>query len=229
MSNAQKQSFIKALAELQNSQSTVDGELVGRALPCHVISVDGQIVTVQFDILPGSANLSEVTIPVAGWEYVRIPIQPGDKGFTIAASVSLRGVSGLGFGLPTMSIPPSLSALVFVPVSNINWSEVDPDKLTLYGPKGVLARTMSGGASVDIQDEAIVIKAPRIRLEGIIELAGPITQVDTGTGTTATMIGPVTVTEDVTAGGISLINHPHDVKNVQGGSSTIQSEKPKAR
>lgn len=228
MSNAQKQSFIKALAELQITQSAVNSELTGQALPCHVVAVNGQIVTVQFDILPESAILPEVTIPTAGWEYIRNPVQIGDKGFTVPASVSLRGISGLGDGMATMSIPPSLSALVFVPVANINWSDVDPDKLVMYGPKGVLARTKAGGASVDIENEVIVIKAPRIRLEGIIELAGPITQVDTGAGTTARMIGPLNVDQDVTAGDVSMINHDHDVENVQGGNSTVTSNAPNA-
>lgn len=226
MSNAQKQSLIKALAELQITQSAVNSELTGQALPCHVVAVNGQIVTVQFDILPGSAILPEVTIPTAGWEYIRNPVQIGDKGFTVPASVSLRGISGLGDGMATMSIPPSLTALVFVPVSDINWSDVDPDKLTMYGPKGVLARTKAGGALVDIEDEVIVIKAPRIRLEGVIELAGPITQVDTSNGTTARMIGPLNVALDVTAGDVSLIGHNHDVENVQGGSSTVTSNAP---
>lgn len=228
MSNAQKQSFVKGLSELLQVQTATSSNLAGQAFPCHVVAVNGQIVTVQFDILPGTANLQEVTIPTAGWEYIRNPVQIGDKGFTVPASVSLRGISGLGDGMATMSKPPSLTALVFVPVGNINWSDVDPDKLTMYGPKGVLARTMAGGASVDIEDEVIVIKAPRIRLEGVIELAGPITQVDTGTGTTARMIGPLNVALDVTAGDVSLTGHDHDVENVQGGSSTVTSNAPNA-
>ncbi|HEO9044237.1 TPA: phage baseplate protein [Enterobacter kobei] len=226
MSNAQKQSFVKGLSELLQVQTATSSNLVGQALPCHVVAVNGQIVTVQFDILPGTANLQEVTIPTAGWEYIRNPVQIGDKGFTVPASVSLRGISGLGDGMATMSKPPSLTALVFVPVGNINWSDVDPDKLTMYGPKGVLARTKAGGASVDIEDEVIVIKAPRIRLEGVIELAGPITQVDTGTGTTARMIGPLNVEQDVTAGDVSLTGHDHDVSGVESGGSTVKSEKP---
>jgi hypothetical protein len=41
------------------------------------------------------------------------------------------------------------------------------------------------------------------------------------------MIGPVTIELDVTASGISLVNHTHDVVGVQGGSSTIETGKPK--
>lgn len=228
MSNAQKQSFLTALSELQLMQGVVGDEMQGKSLPCHVVAVKGQIVTVQFDILPGGVAVPEVTIPCIGFEYIRNPIQIGDKGFTVPASVSLRGISGLGVGMASLSMPPSLTALVFVPVGNINWSDVDPDKLTMYGPKGVLARTKAGGASVDIEDDVIVIKAPRIRLEGVIELAGPITQIDTGTGTTARMIGPLNVSLDVTAGDVSVTGHDHDVENVQGGSSTVTSKAPNA-
>nr|WP_320744709.1 phage baseplate protein [Enterobacter sp. 276E10] len=209
----------------------------GRSLPCHVVAVDGQIVTVQFDLLPDGVQYPEVTIPVATFEYIRYPIQTGDRGVTVAADVSLRGVSGLGTGIASRALSFSLVPLFFVPLSNAGWTKEDANKIVLYGPDGGILKTADGASSITVEPgkiteiaDAIYLTAKNIYLGGgTIHLNGPIVQgADGQGGTSAEFIGPVTVTNDVTAGGVSLMNHPHDVKNVQGGSSTVESEKPKA-
>lgn len=110
------------------SSGNQQAELKGRELPCHVVDVSGQIVTVQFDMLPEGINFPQITIPVATFPYIRYPIQPGDRGVTIAADVSLRGVSGLGTGMATLSYSMSLTPLFFVPLANKDWSDEDPQK-----------------------------------------------------------------------------------------------------
>ncbi|WP_336240435.1 phage baseplate protein [Citrobacter werkmanii] len=237
MSESQKFPFIHAMMNIVHSSNEDAAALRGRALPCHVVSADGPIVTVQFDILPGGVQFPEITIPVAGFEYVRYPIQPGDKGVTIPADLSLRGVSGLGVGMADGALPPSMTALFFMPLGNKNWQSEDPNKVTVYGPEGVMIKTKDGASSITVepgkiteQADAIHMEAKNIYLKGIIHLNGTIVQDESemGEATTATFIGPMNVTNDVVGGGVSLKNHPHDVKNVQGGESTIQSEKPKA-
>lgn len=228
MSNGQKNFFMKSLAA--HGQAAIDGNanLDGKGWPCHVTKVNGSIVTVMFDILPGDYNLPEVTIPVFGPEYIRYPIQVGDKGVTVPLSVSIRNVTGLGVGLPDLSTPPSLTALFFMPVGNINWEGVDPDQVTIYGPNGVLLQTTGKDSSVNIEPGKITIKAEHIYLNGIIHLNGQIVQdVDQmPSGTTAKLIGPLHVENDTTAGGVSLMGHKHDVNNVEPGSATRTSEKP---
>lgn len=228
MSNGQKNFFMKSLAA--HGQAAIDGNanLDGKGWPCHVTKVNGSIVTVMFDILPGDYNLPEVTIPVFGPEYIRYPIQVGDKGVTVPLSVSIRNVTGLGVGLPDLSTPPSLTALFFMPVGNINWEGVDPDQVTIYGPNGILLQTTGKDSSVNIEPGKITIKAEHIYLNGIIHLNGQIVQdVDQmPSGTTAKLIGPLHVENDTTAGGISLMGHKHDVNNVEAGNATRTSEKP---
>jgi len=228
MSNGQKNFFMKSLAA--HGQAAIDGNanLDGKGWPCHVTKVNGSIVTVMFDILPGDYNLPEVTIPVFGPEYIRYPIQVGDKGSTVPLSVSIRNVTGLGVGMPDLSTPPSLTALFFMPMGNINWEEVDPDQLTMYGPKGVLLQTTGKDSSVNIEPGKITINAEHIYLNGIIHLNGQIVQDadQMPSGTTAKLIGPLIVENDTTAGGISLTGHKHDVNNVEPGGSTRTSEKP---
>ncbi|WP_222718349.1 hypothetical protein, partial [Enterococcus faecalis] len=115
MSNAQKLPFLRTLSEMMTSSGNQQAELKGRELPCHVVDICGQIVTVQFDMLPEGINFPQITIPVATFPYIRYPIQPGDRGVTIAADVSLRGVSGLGTGMATLSYSMSLTPLFFIP------------------------------------------------------------------------------------------------------------------
>jgi len=64
---------------------------------------------------------------------------------------------------------------------------------------------------------ACTIQAPTITLKGNIVLDGPITQANTAGGSSSSsLIGPVAVTNDVTAGGKSLKTHVHS--GVQTGS-----------
>lgn len=229
MSNGQKNFFMKSMAE--HGQAAIDGNanLDGKGWPCHVTAVNGSIVTVMFDILPGNYNLPEVTIPVFGPEYIRYPIQIGDKGVTIPLSVSIRNVTGLGVGLPDMSAPPSLTALFFMPVGNITWSSQDGKKVVVYGPEGVICKDEAGTATVIIEKDKVTINAKEIYLNGaMIHLNGQIVQDadQMPSGTTAKLIGPLHVENDTTAGGISLMGHKHDVNNVEPGSATRTSEKP---
>lgn len=228
MSDSQKFPFARAMANMANTIAEDNEAIRGRALPCHVVAVKGQIVTVQFDILPDGIQYPQITIPIATFAYIRYPIQIGDKGVTVPADVSLRGVSGLGTGIASRSFSPSLTPLFFVPIANSTWSDEEPDKLVLYGPDGAILKTLDGSASVTASPKKISIKAEDIYLVGRIHLNGQIVQ-DAGQisgDATASLIGPLNVEKDATVNGVSVSGHGHDVKNVQGGSSTITSEKP---
>jgi len=68
----------------------------------------------------------------------------------------------------------------------------------------------SGGDVTATATGAVSITAPTITLNGSIVLNGPISQSNaSGLGTTASIIGPVNVTNDVTAGGKSVEHHTH--------------------
>ncbi|KHN59915.1 phage baseplate protein [Aeromonas hydrophila] len=236
MSGAQKTPFVKGLMNAIQTQTNDRVAVQGRSLPCHVVAVQGQIVTVQFDMLPDGTIYPEVRIPVATFPYIRCPIQIGDKGVTVAADVSLRGVSGLGTGMATSSLTFSLTPIFFVPLSNNGWSEEDPNKIVLYGPDGAILKTEDGASSVTVEPGKITEKADTIYLEakdiylkGTIHLNGPIVQ-DAGemADTTASLIGPLNVENDAVINGVSVSTHGHDVNGVESGSSTVTSEKPNA-
>jgi hypothetical protein len=109
---------------------------LGQVYPCTVKSVglDGSgnaVVTVNFEINPVSSTgtkitLPEVTMPIAESEYVRLPVQVGDKGIAVSASVRLGGITGLGTGLAPLSPASNLGALVFMPISNAKWTTSFP-------------------------------------------------------------------------------------------------------
>jgi len=202
--------------------------VTGKALPCHVVAVENNLVTVNFDILPtDNLVLPPVTIPVIGFEYIRYPIQIGDKGVTLAADVSLRGITGLGSGPVDLVKLPPLSTLFFVPLSNIHWGKVDTQVLTMYAKLGVTARTQDGSAVIDIKPNEVTITAPVIRLKGNVIIEGSISQEAGTSGGTASLVGPLHVQEGATVKGIHVETHTHTVHGVESGGSTVNTEVPK--
>ncbi|WP_455387449.1 hypothetical protein [Petrachloros mirabilis] len=119
----------------------------GRALPCKVTAVNGSIVTVSFQVNSAPWTLPQVTIPKAESNWIRMPTQVGDFGWTVPADCYLGGVSGLGGGTADLAQPGNLSALVFVPISNQNSPPIDQDAAQIEGPNGVILRTTSGTTS----------------------------------------------------------------------------------
>ena len=130
----------------------------GKAMPGHVISVNGAIVTVNLDVK--GLVLPLVSMPLIGAEYVRLPIQQNDLGVCFPVDFGIGGVSGLGLpGATDTTRPGNLSALVWVPVGNKNWSSVDPNAVTIYGPKGVVIRDTSSASSITLTPTSITLVA----------------------------------------------------------------------
>lgn len=201
MSNAQKTPFINKLTGMVSNVSRSQADLKGRELPCHVVAIKGQIVTVQFDMLPEGVNFPQITIPVATAPYVRYPIQVGDGGVTIAADVSLRGISGLGTGIASLSYSMSLTPLFFVPLANAEWPQENPDKIVLYGPEGALIKTTDGKSSVSIDRDKIVLSVAGQTLE--LSASG------------------------LSHNGVNIgATHTHTVNGVESGNSSVTTEVP---
>lgn len=122
-------------------------QATGRALPCQVVKVSGSIVTVSFQVNSSVWSLPQVTIPKAESNWIRMPTQVGDFGWTVPADSYLGGVSGLGGGVADLAVPGNLSALVFVPISNKNAPPVDQDAAQIQGPNGAIIQTTTGTTS----------------------------------------------------------------------------------
>ena len=144
--NEQKTHFRQTINQAAINRAADEVRRQGKSLPCSVVSVAGAIVTVKFEVT-GAWTLPNVTIPLAGAEYVRLPIQPGCKGVARAADARLGGVTGLGTGAPDLADEPgNLTALVFEPVGNTAFPAVDGSTLVLYGEPNVLVQDKTGAA-----------------------------------------------------------------------------------
>ena len=171
-------------------------QIAGKALPCKVVSKHNSIVTVQFLVNADGATLPQVTVPIFGAEYVRLPVQAGCLGVVFPADVRLGGVTGLGLGQPTFDDVPNLTALVFFPVGNKNFSSVDPNTLVLYGEPDTLMQDKTGaskvlatpsGLTLSSNGHTLMINSTGILLDGKVWATHAHTEVQGGTDNT----GPV--------------------------------------
>lgn len=154
--NAQKTPFAQTLLRVGAKTSANSEQGQGQSLPCSVVSVNGAIVTVKFEVT-SAYTLPNVTMPLFGPEYIRYPIQVGDKGFAIPANAYLGGVSGLGGGTADLSQRANLSNLVFFPIGHKDWTVVDPQSVTIYGPNGVVLRDTGAKSSIIIIPNGVAI------------------------------------------------------------------------
>lgn len=154
--NWQKTWLTDSLNRHAERKSTEAINRTTRALPCSVVSVSGAIVTVKFEVQSGF-TLPQVTIPLFGPIYIRYPIQPGDKGMAIPADTYLGGMSGLGGGVANLTQRANLTALVFLPFGNTEWSAVDPQAVTVYGPNGVVLRDTGSNSTFVLTPQSITM------------------------------------------------------------------------
>lgn len=158
---SQKLPLARSLNRIAEQQALDALHQLGKALPVQVTAVNGSIVTVKFLVQSKTFTFQSVTVPVAGSEYMRLPIQEGCLGVVFPADTFLGGVTGLGSGTASLVAPANLSALIFFPVGNTNFSATDdPNKIVLYGPQGSVIRSMdktvglildkTNGATIDV-------------------------------------------------------------------------------
>ncbi|EFC2021206.1 translation initiation factor IF-2 [Escherichia coli] len=81
--------------------------------------------------------------------------------------------------------------------------------ITITTP-GKLTATAQGGT---------VVNSPTITLNGNVTINGSLSQGMGAAGGSATLLGPVSVTNDVTAGGKSLMTHTHSGVQTGGGNT----------
>lgn len=156
MSGSQKKPFINSIGTAIQNRIADAIQKTGQALPCSMVSKIGSIAVIKFEVT-GFPTLPQVRLPIAGSEYIRQPLQPGCRGVVFAADARLGGVTGLGGGVATLGQPANLSALVFFPLGNINFSTVDPDTLVMYGEPNVEIRNKSGTMVILINDTGVFI------------------------------------------------------------------------
>jgi len=213
MSSAQKTPFAVSMNNFAEQKISAYEQILGQVYPCSVIEVNevNAIVTVNFEVdNQGLFTLPQVTCPIIGSKYIRIPVQVGDTGICISASTKIGNITGLGSGLPTLTPASNLGALVFVPIGNANWQITDLNSIVLFSPNGDSIVTIGNDQiKLAFQDKNIIINATGITINGDVQVNGKITS-----------------TGDVVANGISLDNHEHNVMNVSSGLVTKTTTVP---
>lgn len=154
--SGQKIPFVRAMNQFAERKVADAIQVLGKGLPCSVVSVSGAIVTVKFEVT-SDFTLPQVTIPLFGPEYIRYPIKAGDLGVVIPMDARLSGVSGIGGAVPDLSSPANLTALVFLPIGNTEWSSVDANAVTIYGPNGVVLRDTGSGSTFVLTPTSITM------------------------------------------------------------------------
>jgi hypothetical protein len=157
MANAQKIPLVLSLNAAMSRASESRVHQLGKCLPCSVVSVDGALITVKFEVKADPLTLPQVQMPLFGPEYVRYPIQAGDKGFAISADAYLGQMSGLGDGTADFAVQPNLSTLAFMPCGNKNWRSVDHDAVVIYGPNGVVLQDANQTCTITLTPSGVVI------------------------------------------------------------------------
>lgn len=153
---SQKLPFARSINRLAEQKARDVIALTGKALPASVTAVAGSIVTVKFEVQSSTITLPSVTVPLAGPEWMRFPTQVGESGIVIPSDFYLGAMSGLGSGTASFSLPANLSALVFLPVGNKNFSPTDdPQKIVLYGPNGGILRTKDSKTKIDANENGV--------------------------------------------------------------------------
>lgn len=208
------------LQKVQNtlSQLRAQGEIarLGRALPCRVVSVQGSLVTVAFEIDAAPLVLPQVTIPKAESQWIRSPTQIGEYGMTVPSDVYLGGISGLGGGTASMTRRAPLAALVYVPCAAKSYNAVNTNAAYIAGPQGAVLQTEDGKSSLVINESGITLTFNGQTIT--FNASGLTSSVAVQVNNTVTASQTIKSTGgDVLAGSISLTNHVHS--GVQSGSS----------
>ncbi|EBL7701050.1 hypothetical protein DCT98_28010, partial [Salmonella enterica] len=160
MSLNKKLSFGGNMNNFADQKIAAAMQMAGKILPAEVVSQSGKMVTVTFLLRDIPYTLPQLTIPLFGPQYIRYPMQKGDKGIVIPADTYLGGTSGLGGGTADLTPPANLSALVFLPISNTEWEGVDGQVVTIYGPEGVTIRDAKSNTTFLLTPESITIATP---------------------------------------------------------------------
>jgi len=152
---------------------------LGKSLPCSVESNDGNTVTVTFEVTSTPFTLPQVSMAVAMSEYARIPTPKGTKGLCVPADVYIGNITGLGSSTPgDLTRRANLSQLIFVPVSNKNWDEVDPTAVVLFDTSKTSTVTVSE-SEVELSNGSNSVKVGSTGFSINSQVNWPISQTST--------------------------------------------------
>jgi hypothetical protein len=118
-------------------RTNVVQEQMTKSIPCHVVAVDKDFITVAFEPTNGIFTPPTVKIPQSMSQYAREPTQVGDRGYAVPSDYYLGGVTGDAGGKTNFYPRGNLTAISFQPVSHTQNPDRDYNTLThMGGPNG---------------------------------------------------------------------------------------------
>ena len=188
--NSYKTPLINSLNVFSDGKINAANAMLGKSLPCSVVSVSGAMITVKFEVTT-NYSLPQVTVPLAGAEYIRYPIQVGDKGFVTTADASLSAMSGQGgaVGTVNMVLQGNLSALVFVAFGNTDWVIVDPTSVTIYANKNLQTTLAINPTSIKMNAPKGVHINAQTNITGSVQVSGNVIVGNGASGTFTSIDG----------------------------------------
>ena len=196
------------------ARETADTQLqkTAKALPCTVVSVNGQFVTVKFEVDAGPFTLQNITIPINTSKYDWIPVQSGDTGYTQPANVALANISGVTTSIPALVQSGNLTGLAFQPAARKQFTAVNSNQRVVQGPAGARVQTLDGAVIIEVGETVATITIGSL--------------VFTATGSGVAIVGNLTVTGEITAGfgtgdSVTLQQHRHGAAGTLATGTTI--------
>lgn len=199
----------------QMLSSAIDSRITGAlqaqgwCVPCTVKGVDDTdgFVTVQIDVQNFQMNPFEVVLPVIGWQYIRFPIQKGDRGITTLCDVSLTNAIGESNVAPSIKPAGNITdVLAFQPIMNLKYvTSPNKNAVVIYGPEGAII------TCYDFEHKQW----------GSTKITLDATAVTIAYGTSASVVvkdGEVDITGTLKINGHEYLQHKHS--GVQTGSGT---------
>lgn len=201
MTNAQKTPLTRTLPIVAQRKISEEIARRGIPLPCHVVSIQWPMVTVNFDV--ADALLPPVQVPPVMFQYGWMPIQVGEKGWVFPCPLYMGSVTGLGPSDKLAAfdeLQHNLSALMWFPAGNKNWAQPgNVNAQTLWGPQGVVIQDKAGAApdfSVTVNSNGVTAAAA----------GGSVSIAMTASAITLTAAGH---TVELNSSGILMDGHPY--------------------
>jgi len=164
-SNFLKTPLASSLLQLSGQRASDALMSLSKAMPCQVVSRQGQIVTVSVAMQQGGVGgpwtLKQLVVPIHTSLYDWVPFAKGDLGLLAPSDFYLGGVSGLGGGVADYGQRGNLSSLAFIPVANNGWTAPggsgNDTFRVVQGPGGVLVQDLQSKSSVKLAPGVITI------------------------------------------------------------------------
>jgi hypothetical protein len=193
-------------------------------LPCTVTEIDGEFVTVNFEVQSGF-SLPKLKIPKAQHSSVREATQVGDKGWAVSSDYYLGGQSDDGGGTANLYPRGNMTTLVFQAASTKDATPRDVNAALINGPNGVVLKDTGGACIFTLTPSGIQASVGgasfSLTSAGLSVTVGGLTTLIDGTGVHVGNNTLISTTGITTQGGVMSLANGTFTTTAGGQTTTI--------